>query len=163
MASLWQIFLLDLDISYQQILIPGAIGFRKFRNGLHRTLKFVLLLLFFIQCDRATFFSKSKILQKYGANHFFSAIKCHFEDTYSETFISLRFICNLRALGANFVDLQHRSCRRAKIGPKIPQIRNSFHGQFRPSDAKLIIFHGSKSTKLYGKIMIFETGIVSFP
>ena len=163
MMSFWWFFLSDLDILYQQILIPCTIGFRKCGNGLHRAIKYEFLLLFFIQCGRSTFFSKSKILRKYGANHFFSVIKCHFEDTYSKTFMSLRFICNLRALGANFMDLQHRSCRRAKIGPKIPQIRNSFHGQFRPSDAKLIIFHGSKSTKLYGKIMIYEKGIGIFP
>ena len=163
MMSFWWFFLSDLDILYQQILIPCTFGFRKSRNGLHRAIKCEFLLLFFIQCGRTTFFSKNKIVRKYGANQFFSVIKCLLEDTYSETFMSLKLICNLRVLGSNFMDLQHQSCRRAQIGPKVPQIRNSFHSQDRASDEKLIIFHGCKDTQKYGKIMIFEKGVVSFP
>ena len=62
----------DLAILYLQILIPCTIGFRKLGNGHHRAIKYEFFLLFFIQCGRSTFFSsKSKILRKYGSNHFF--------------------------------------------------------------------------------------------
>ena len=104
MTLLW-FFLLDLDILYKQILIPCVIRFRKHGNGLHRAIKYVFLLVIFIYCCRSAFLSKSKIWRKYCANQFFSVIKWLFEDIYSETFMSLKFICNMRALGSEFMDL----------------------------------------------------------
>ena len=59
-------FSLDLDISYWQILIPYAIGFRKFGNGLHRAIKEIYFS--FIYFCRSTFFSKRIMGRKYCAN-----------------------------------------------------------------------------------------------